>query len=109
MTTPTASRPAHPRRPAHDRLVRTNRVFARGLEGQSYPEFAAAEGLTVRRLRGVGQEAPDRREIGRRREYALMHRAVRVVERKVADGELRAVPLLVWVVDRFDRYRGWAS
>jgi hypothetical protein len=97
MTDPKPTRPARPHRTSYDRAGRCNRIFARLLEGQAYAAIAAAEGLTVRRVRGIVREALDRREIEPREEYvrARMARlvgALRVVEGKIAGGKLSAVP-----------------
>ena len=113
MTDPAPS-PSRPLRTADDRLMRSNRIFARMLQGHAYADIAAAERLTVRRVRGIVKEALDRREFERRGDYARQQIArlegvLRVVERKVAEGERGAVPMLVRVVDRVDRYRGWAG
>jgi hypothetical protein len=111
MTAAAPSRPARSRRTAHDRVMRANRIFARMLEGQAYGEIAAAEGLTVRRVRMIVQEALGRRDIEPREEYARVQvarldSALRLVEGKVADGKLSAVSPLIRLVDQLDRYQG---
>jgi hypothetical protein len=97
MTDPKPTRPARPHRTSYDRAGRCNRIFARLLEGQAYAAIAAAEGLTVRRVRGIVREALDRREIEPREEYvwarmARLDGALRVVEGTIAGGKLGAVP-----------------
>jgi DNA-binding CsgD family transcriptional regulator len=87
MTDPAPTRPAKPRRTTHDRTMRANRIFARMLEGRAYPEIAATEGITVRRVRMIVQEALDRRDIEPRKEYAFVQvarldSALRLVEER---------------------------
>ena len=111
MTDLTSAHPARPRRTAHDRAMRGNRIFARMLEGQAYPAIAAAEGLTVRRVRMIVQEGLDRRDIEPRKEYALVQiarldSALRLVERKIAGGKLGAVSQLIRLIEQRDRYHG---
>jgi hypothetical protein len=72
MTDATPTRPARPRRTAHDRVMRANRIFARMLVGQAYAEIAAAEGLSVRRVGMIVREALDRWDIEPRKEYRLV-------------------------------------
>ena len=72
MSDPTPTCPAKPRRTAYDRAMRANRIFAGMLEGQAYPEIAAAKGLSVRRARMIVQEALDRWDVEPRKEYALV-------------------------------------
>ena len=111
MTDAAPTRPAKPRRTAHERALRGKRIFARLLEGRAYAEIAAAEGITVRRVRMIVREALDRRDIGPREEYARVQvarldSALRLVERKIADGKLSAVSPLIRLVDQLDRYQG---
>jgi hypothetical protein len=103
--------PAKPRRSAYDRAMRANRIFARMLEGQSYAAIAEAEALNVRRVREIVQQALDRFDIEPSREYALVQiarldAALRLIERKIADGKLSAVPHLIKVLEQLDRYHG---
>jgi hypothetical protein len=107
MTEPTRS--TRPRRTAQDRTMRGNRIFARLLEGQSYQAIADAEELSVRRVRMIVQEALDRWDIEPRKEYTLvqiarLENALRLIERKIADGALSAVPHLVKLIEQLDRY-----
>jgi hypothetical protein len=104
-------RPARPRRTAYDRAMRANRIFAQMLEGQSYAAIADSEGLTVRRVRQIVQQALDRWDIEPRKEYTLVQiarldSALRLIERKIADGKLNAVPHLIRVLEQLDRYHG---
>ena len=109
MTEPT--RPAKTRRTAYDRAMRANRIFARMLEGQSYAAIGESEGLTVRRVREIVQQALDRWDIEPSEEYRLVQiarldGALRLIERKIADGKLGAVPHLIRVLEQLDRYHG---
>ena len=110
MSDPT-NPPAKPRRTAYDRAMRANRIFARMLEGQSYAAIAEAEGLTVRRVREIVQQALDRFDIEPSQEYVLVQiarldAALRLIERKIAEGKLGAVPHLIKVLEQLDRYHG---
>jgi hypothetical protein len=87
VTDPTPTRPAKPRHTAYDRAMRANRIFARMLEGQAYPEIGGTEGLSVRRARMIVQEALDRWDIEPRKDYALVQiarldSALRLVEER---------------------------
>jgi hypothetical protein len=99
------------RRTAYDRMVREDRIFALLLEGQSYLDIAEAERLSVRRVRMIVQEALDRWYMDPKKEYALvqiarLENALRLVERKIADGKLNAVPPLIKLLEQLSRYHG---
>jgi hypothetical protein len=99
------------RRTAYDRMVREDRIFALLLEGQSYLDIAVAERLSVRRVRMIVQEALNRWYIDPKKEYALVQIArlengLRLVERKIADGKLSAVPSLIKLVEQLSRFHG---
>jgi hypothetical protein len=72
MTDAARSRPARPRRTAHDRVMRANRIFARMMAGQAYAEIAGAEGLSVRRVGMIVREALDRWDSEPHNEYRLV-------------------------------------
>jgi hypothetical protein len=72
MTDAAPARPDRPRRTAHDRATRANRIFARMMVGQAYAEIAAAEGLSVRRVGMIVREALDRWDIEPHNEYRLV-------------------------------------
>jgi hypothetical protein len=89
------------------RALRIQRVFARLQEGASYQDIAAEEGLSRERLRQIvraatarGKEPPDHK----RMQFARLEPALRLVARGVADGDVKAIPLLLKLVDRLDRY-----
>jgi hypothetical protein len=90
--------------------MRANRIFARMLEGQAYPEIAAAEGLRVRRGRVIVQEALDRWISSRARICARPDRAARrraaAGRGEVADGRLGAAPQLIRLIEQRDRWHG---
>jgi hypothetical protein len=97
------------RRSAYDRMVREDRIFALLLEGQSYLDIAEAERLGVRRVRMIVQEALNRWYIDPKKEYALvqiarLENALRLVERKIADGKLNAVSPLIKLVEQLSRF-----
>ena len=104
------SAPPPPVRPALSpaaRALRMQRVFARLQEGASYQDIAAEEGLSRERLRQIvraatarGKEPPDHK----RMQFARLEPALRLVARGVADGDVKAIPLLLKLVDRLDRY-----
>jgi hypothetical protein len=87
--------------------MRANRIFARMLEGQSYAAIAEAEGLSVRRVREIVQQALDRWDIEPSQEYTLapiarLDSALRLIERKIAEGKLSAAPHLIKVLEQLD-------
>jgi hypothetical protein len=89
------------------RALRLQRIFARVQEGASYKDIAAEEGLSRERLRQIvraatarGKEPPDHK----RMQFARLEPALRLAARGVADGDVKAVPLLLKLVDRLDRY-----
>lgn len=109
MNEPTARQ--RTRRTAYDRKFRAERIFARLLEGQSYLDIAEAEKLSVRRVRMMVQEALDRWDIEPKKEYALVQiarldGALRLVEQKIAEGKLHAIPHLIKLLDQLSRYHG---
>ncbi len=103
--------PARPRRTARDRQMRLERVFARMLEGQSYQAIAAAERLTVRRVRQIVQETLDRWDIDPIKEYRLLQiarldGALQLAQGQIAQGKLAAVPHLIKLLEKLDAYHG---
>jgi hypothetical protein len=100
-----------PRQPlsAAARGMRLQRIFARLQEGASYAEIAAEEAISRERLgqiirrataRRSGSEAPDHT----RMQIARLTPALRLAAKGVAEGDARAIPLLLSLVDRLDRY-----
>src|SRR5208337_36188 len=89
------------------RALRLQRIFARLQEGASYRDIAAEEGLSRERLRQIvraatarGKAKPDHK----RMQFARLEPALRLAARGVAEGDVKAIPLLLKLVDRLDRY-----
>jgi hypothetical protein len=89
------------------RALRLQRIFARLQEGASYQDIAAEEGLSRERLRQIvrastarGTARPDHRKM----QFARLEPALRLASRGVAEGDAKAIPLLIRLVDRLDRY-----
>jgi len=98
-----------PRLTAHELTMRRDRVFARMLEGQRYPEIAMAEAITLRQVREIIKEALNQENVDPKRDFALvqiarLEGALRLIEKKIAEGELAAVDRLVKVLAQLDRY-----
>jgi hypothetical protein len=72
MTDAAPARPAKPRRTAHHRVMRENRIFARMMEGWAFAEIAAAEGLSRRRVGMIVREALDRWDSEPDKKYRLV-------------------------------------
>jgi hypothetical protein len=89
--------------------MRRDRIFARLLEGQSYPAIAAAEGITLRRVRKIVQDALERESVNPKSDFILvqiarLEGALRLIEEKMAQGKLNAIDRLVKVMTQLDRY-----
>jgi hypothetical protein len=87
--------------------LRLQRIFARLQEGASYKDIAAEEGISRERLRQIVRAAAARRgepPDHRKMQFARLEPALRLAARGVADGDVRAIPLLLKLVDRLDRY-----
>jgi hypothetical protein len=91
------------------RSLRIQRIFARMQDGAGYAEIAAEEGLSRERLRqiilaatrrGRQYEPPDHK----RMQIARLTPALRLASESVAQGDAKAIPLLLQIVDRLDRY-----
>ncbi len=89
------------------RALRLQRIFARLQEGGSYKDIAAEESLSRERLRQIiraatarGRAAPDHKTM----QFARLEPALRLAARGVAEGDTKAIPLLLKLVDRLDRY-----
>jgi hypothetical protein len=104
--------PAAPKRrlSAVARVMRRSRIFARLREGWAYDEIAEAEQLTPERIRQIVREALERRLIDEDTDHAKLQLsrlqpALRIASEAVADGDVRAIPSFLKVLDRFDRYQ----
>ena len=89
------------------RALRLQRIFARLQEGASYKDIAAEESLSRERLRQIVRAATGRRKEPpdhKRMQFARLEPALRLAARGVADGDVKAIPLLLKLVDRLDRY-----
>jgi hypothetical protein len=89
------------------RALRIQRIFGRLQEGASTADVAAEEGVSRERVRQIvhaatarGGSAPDHRKM----QFARVEPALRLAARGVAEGDVKAIPLLLKVVDRLDRY-----
>ena len=89
------------------RALRIQRIFARLQEGASYRDIAAEEGVSRERLRQIvraatarGKSPPDHKTM----QFARLEPALRLAARGVAEGDVKAIPLLIKLVDRLDRY-----
>ena len=107
MTDLAHSRLARPTLSPAARALRLQRVFARLQEGASYKDIAAEEGLSRERLRQIiraatarGGPRPDHNAM----QFARLEPALRLAARGVAEGDAKAIPLLLKLVDRLDRY-----
>ncbi len=89
------------------RALRLQRIFARLQEGMSMRDIAAEEGVSRERLRQIvhaatarGGSPPNHRKM----QFARLEPALRYATRRVAEGDPKAIPLLLQLVDRIDRY-----
>jgi hypothetical protein len=87
--------------------LRIQRIFARLQEGAITREVAAEEGVSRERVRQIvhaatarGGSAPDHKKM----QFARLGPALRLVARNVAEGDVKAIPVLLKLVDRLDRY-----
>jgi hypothetical protein len=107
MTALAEPRSARPTLSPAARALRLQRIFARLQEGASYKDIAAEEGLSRERLRQIvragiarGGAKPDHKQM----QFARLEPALRLAARGVAEGDAKAIPLLLKLVDRLDRY-----
>jgi hypothetical protein len=106
--------PAEPRSARHSlspaaRALRLQRIFARLQEGASYKDIATEEGLSRERLRQIVKAATARGRTAalpdhKKMQFARLEPALRLAARGVAEGDVKAIPLLLKLVDRLDRY-----
>jgi hypothetical protein len=98
-----------PRLSAAERAARSDRIFARLLEGQSTEAIATDEGVSARRVRKIVQEALERWDADPVQDYvgvqiARLESALRVIEQKIAEGDVKVVEKLVKVLGQLDKY-----
>ena len=107
MTDSAQPRSARPSLSPAARALRLQRIFARLQEGASYAAIATDEGLSRERLRQIIKAATSRRGSPpdhKKMQFARLEPALRLAARGVAEGDVRAIPLLIKLVDRLDRY-----
>ncbi len=107
MTALAEPRSARPTLSPAARALRLQRIFARLQEGASYKDIAAEEGLSRERLRQIVRAATARggaKPDHKRMQFARLEPALRLAARGVAEGDAKAIPLLLKLVDRLDRY-----
>jgi len=107
MTHPEKSPSARTALSPASRALRLQRIFARLQEGANYQDIAAAEALSRERLRQIVHAATVRRKEPpdhKRMQFARLEPALRLAARGVAEGDVKAIPLLLKLVDRLDRY-----
>ena len=106
--------PSSPRRSASAlspaaRALRLQRIYARMQDGAAYAEIAAEEGVSRERLRQIIRAAmtrgrqDDRPDHGRM-QIARLTPALRLAVAGVAEGDAKAIPLMLQIMDRLDRY-----
>jgi hypothetical protein len=91
------------------RAMRLQRIFARLQEGADYAEIAAEERISRERLGRIIRRATARGRDGdqpdhTRMQIARLSPALRLAAAGVAQGDQKAIPLLLSLVDRLDRY-----
>jgi hypothetical protein len=91
------------------RALRLQRIYARMQDGAAYGEIAAEEGVSRERLRQIIRAAttrgrPDDRPDHSRMQIARLTPALRLAAAGVAEGDAKAIPLMLQIMDRIDRY-----
>jgi hypothetical protein len=91
------------------RAMRLQRIFGRLQEGAGYAEIAAEERISRERLGRIIRRATARGRDGdqpdhTRMQIARLSPALRLAAEGVAQGDQKAIPLLLSLVDRLDRY-----
>lgn len=107
MTDPAEPRAARASLSRAARALRLQRIFARLQEGAGYAAIATEEGLSRERLRQIVKTATSRRGSPpdhKKMQFARLEPALRLAARGVAEGDVKAIPLLIKLVDRLDRY-----
>ena len=91
------------------RALRLQRIYARMQDGAAYAEIAAEEGVSRERLRQIVRAATtrgrqDERPDHSRMQIARLTPALRLAAAGVAEGDAKAIPLMLQIMDRIDRY-----
>jgi hypothetical protein len=102
---PTASS----RLPAAERALRRDRIFAQLLDGQSIAAIAVEEKVTPRRIRQIIEQALAQWDADPVQDYvgmqiARLEPALRLIEQKIATGDVKVVDQLVKVLGLLDKY-----
>jgi hypothetical protein len=89
--------------------LRLQRIYARMQDGAAYAEIAAEEGVSRERLRQIIRAATTRgrqddRPDHSRMQIARLTPALRLAAAGVAEGDAKAIPLMLQIMDRLDRY-----
>jgi predicted transcriptional regulator len=95
---------------ARGRVLRRARIFARLREGWAYDEVAREEELTPERVRQIVREALERRIVDDETDHAKLQLArltpaMQIASMAIADGDVRAIPPFLKVLDRLGRYQ----
>ncbi len=95
---------------AHGRVLRRGRILARLREGWAYDEVAREEQLTPERVRQIVREALAQRIVDDETDHAKLQlarlaQAMQIASTAVADGDVKAIPAFLKVLDRLDRYQ----
>ncbi len=95
---------------ARGRVLRRGRILARLREGWAYDDVAREEELTTERVRQIVREALAERIVGDETDHAKLQwrrlaSAMQIAGMAVADGDVKAIPAFLKVLDRVDRYQ----
>ena len=107
--TPSSPPPFRLRASPAARALRLQRIYARIQDGAAYAEIAAEEGVSRERLRQIIRAATTRgrqddRPDHSRMQIARLTPALRLAAAGVAEGDTKAIPLMLQIMDRLDRY-----
>lgn len=108
MTASSARRLASGLSPAA-RAQRLQRIYARMQDGAAYAEIAEEEGVSRERVRQIiraatTRDGQDDRPDHSRMQIARLTPALRLAAAGVAGGDAKAIPLMLQILDRIDRY-----
>ena len=95
---------------ARGRVLRRGRIFALLREGYAYDEIAREEQITPERVRQIVREALARRVVEDETDHAKLQlarltQAMQIASVAAADGNVKAIPALLKVIDRLDCYQ----
>jgi hypothetical protein len=100
---------ASSRLPAAERALRRDRIFAKLLDGQSIDSIAVEEKITPRRVRQIIEQALQQWDADPVQDYvgmqiARLEPALRLIEQKIAAGDVKVVDKLIKVLSQLDKY-----